>query len=167
MSPLANQSPVLVVGIGSAAGDDALGPEVAARVARELAGSDAGAPAGEVQVVAHVDPTELVELMDDRALVVIADATRSAGRAGMLVLREVGAGHPGLIGWAGGPASSHGWGLAEAVELARVLGRLPERVVVVGVTADRFEPGAALSAPVAHALPHAVEAVLSQVRLAT
>ena len=51
MSPLANQSPVLVVGIGSAAGDDALGPEVAARVLAE----DAEVLAG--RTIRNIDDT--------------------------------------------------------------------------------------------------------------
>lgn len=192
--------PVLVVGIGSPAGDDAVGPAVAAAVAGVLRMDAApvaapesksppdsiqvrrglgaanldgvpfrdadldGIARGAAEVVEQADPTDLVALMSGRELVVAIDAVRNTAAPGTLVLREVGAGHPSLVGWPGRPTSSHGWGLAEAVELARVLEQLPERVVVVGVAGTRFDPGAPLTDPVARALPAAVDAVLAQVR---
>ena len=123
-----------------------------------------GIARGAAEVVEQADPTDLVALMSGRELVVAIDAVRNTAAPGTLVLREVGAGHPSLVGWPGRPTSSHGWGLAEAVELARVLEQLPERVVVVGVAGTRFDPGAPLTDPVARALPAAVDAVLAQVR---
>ena len=62
-----------------------------------------------------------------------------------------------------GRGGTHAFGLAAAVELARVLGRLPGRVTVVGVEAGSFEPGAPLSPAVAAAVPRAVDAVLDAV----
>jgi len=44
-------------------------------------------------------------------------------------------------------ASSHAFGVAEAVELARVLGKLPRRLVAYGVPARDFGFAAPLSAP--------------------
>jgi hydrogenase maturation protease len=38
-------------------------------------------------------------------------------------------------------ASTHSLGLAEAVELARALKRLPKRLTVYGIIARSFEPG--------------------------
>ena len=43
------------------------------------------------------------------------------------------------------PASTHGLGLAEAIELARVLGRLPARLQVYVIEGQRFEHGAKIS----------------------
>jgi len=43
------------------------------------------------------------------------------------------------------PASTHGLGVAEAIELARVLGRLPARLKVYGIEGQRFEHGAEIS----------------------
>jgi hydrogenase maturation protease len=37
--------------------------------------------------------------------------------------------------------STHGLGLAEAITLARVLGRLPERLQIYGIEGRRFAPG--------------------------
>jgi hydrogenase maturation protease len=39
--------------------------------------------------------------------------------------------------------STHALGVAEAVELARALGRLPERVTIYGIEGSRFEHGEA------------------------
>jgi hydrogenase maturation protease len=44
--------------------------------------------------------------------------------------------------------STHGFGLAEAIELARALGGLPPRCVVYAIEGSSFEEGAALSPPV-------------------
>jgi hydrogenase maturation protease len=49
------------------------------------------------------------------------------------------------------------------VELGRALGRLPDRLVVVGVEAAQFEHGAPLSAGVAAAVPVAAAAVCDAV----
>ena len=48
--------------------------------------------------------------------------------------------------------STHAFGLAEAVELARVLGELPDEIVVYGVQGENFQPGNTLSAAVDDAI---------------
>ena len=44
-----------------------------------------------------------------------------------------------------GSSSTHAIGVADAIELGRVLGRLPRRVVVYGVTGACFDAGRGLS----------------------
>jgi len=44
--------------------------------------------------------------------------------------------------------STHGFGLAEAIELGRVLGQLPPRCVVYAIEEGSFETGAPMSRPV-------------------
>jgi hydrogenase maturation protease len=66
-----------------------------------------------------------------------------------------------------GPAGTHGFGLAGAIELARALDRLPPRFVVVGIEAQGFDHGAPLSAPVLAAIPRATDAVLGIIEEAT
>ncbi len=158
---------VLVVGLGSPdRGDDALGALVAAAVTHDL---PAGAR-GTTLVVDHEDPTALLDLLERGPdaqrpdMLVVVDAVRGAGPPGRVITLDVGPGgsdeaalHRHLDP---GPAGTHGFGLAGAVELARVLGRLPARVVVVGVSAEQFEHGTALSPPVAQAIPEAVATVL-------
>lgn len=55
--------------------------------------------------------------------------------------------------------SSHLFGVAEAVETARALGDLPKQLWIVGVEAEDFGYGEGLSAPVAAAVPAAVQAI--------
>jgi len=51
--------------------------------------------------------------------------------------------------------------VAEAVELARALGRLPRRLTLVGVEAQAVDLGAPLSAPVRDSVDDAVDAVVA------
>jgi len=150
---------VVVVGLGNPGrGDDGVGPAVAARVG-ELLGDDGGL----VRVVGHEDPVELLETWAGADLAVVVDAVRTGGEPGTVLVLEAGGDAEPLTEepW-GGPArgGTHAFGLAAAVELARVLDRLPSRVAVVGVEAAGWAAGAALSAPVAAAVPRAVATVL-------
>ena len=49
--------------------------------------------------------------------------------------------------------SSHAFGLAEGIELARELKVLPPTVVVYGIVGQSFSPGRGLSDPVVRAVP--------------
>lgn len=156
----------LVVGLGAPdRGDDALGPTVAARVAATAA--ERGLRC--TRVVEHEDPTSLLDLLeagieDGPHTLVVVDAVRSARAPGTVLVLEVGDTGQDRAALADrvdpGPAGTHGFGLAGAIELARVLGRLPPRVVVVGVEAQQFDHGAPMSEEIAAALPAAVAAVL-------
>lgn len=148
----------LVVGLGSPdLGDDAVGVTVGRAVAARLPS---------VTVVEHEDPTALLELWAEHDPVVVVDAVRSGSPPGTLHLLETGLhGSPvSTSAWARtGQGGTHAIGLAEMVELARALGRLPHRLVVVGIEAEHFDPGAPLSAPVAAAVPAAVDQVAAAV----
>lgn len=144
----------LVVGLGSPdRGDDAVGPLVARRVAA------LGVPA---RVVEWEDPTSLIDLWSDVDIAVVVDAVRAERPAGELVVLESGAAADPLpaAAWARtGRGGTHAFGLAAAVELARALGRLPGRVVLVGVSAGGFEYGEPLTGDVAAAMSAAVDTV--------
>lgn len=59
--------------------------------------------------------------------------------------------------------SLHGFGLAEAFDLARRLDRLPDRVRVVGVEPARVEIDTGLSEAVAAAVPGIIDAINAEV----
>ena len=61
-------------------------------------------------------------------------------------------------------SSTHAFGVGDAVELARVLGRLPGRVIVYGVEGTDFAAGSSLSAPVAAAVDQVVAELELDVR---
>ena len=150
---------VLVAGIGAPdRGDDAAGPVVAERVrARAL-------PGVHVRVLAC--PLDLLDAWEGYCGVVVVDAAlltvATGARPGPAARTGPCAGTGPAAGTGGG---THGLGLPEVLALAATLGRLPERVAVVGVPVaardgrNPFALGAALSAPTEAALRAAVDRV--------
>lgn len=59
--------------------------------------------------------------------------------------------------------STHGFGVAEAIELARALGRLPVRLRIYGIEARDFAPGAAPSAAVLEAVEQLARQIAQEV----
>jgi len=144
----------LVIGVGNALrGDDALGFEVARRVAERHP------PA--TLVLAHLgDAASLMECWrgDDR--VILVDASSAAGAPGTV--------HRVDLAAEALPASllhgsSHSMGVREAVELARALGRLPRSLIVYAVEGAAFDAARGLSAEVGRAIASVVEAVLAEI----
>jgi hydrogenase maturation protease len=141
----------LVIGIGNRSrGDDAVGPEVASRLAQlGLTG---------VAVVVLDEPIALVEQLGTHDDVVVVDAIDPRGHPGRVHVLHLGCAplrrEPPALG-------SHGLGVAHAVELARALGLLPKRLTLVGVEARTFHLGAPLSAQVRGSLDDAAEAVVT------
>ncbi|MDP3182889.1 MAG: hydrogenase maturation protease [Desulfobaccales bacterium] len=60
------------------------------------------------------------------------------------------------------PASSHAWGVAEAIELARTLKQLPSRLIVYGIEGKSFEVGLGLSPVVKRAAKQVVTRVVKE-----
>jgi hydrogenase maturation protease len=130
-----------VIGVGNATrGDDAAGLLAARAVGGiELEG----------------DPSALLDLFDGLDAAVVVDAVRSGAPAGT-VHRFDAAGGP-LPATLHSSTSTHLVGIADAIELARALGRLPPRLTVYAIEADRFD----LGAPVTPAVAAAVERVVA------
>jgi hydrogenase maturation protease len=137
-------STTLVIGVGNALrGDDAAGLEVARRLA------DRGLPAG-VELATHEgDGLGLLELWNGAEAVVLVDSVRSGDLPGTLHRIDASS-HPVPLPLGG--ASTHALGVAEAIELARVMGTMPPKLIVYGVEGSRYETGAALSPTVAAAV---------------
>ena len=147
---------VLVIGLGNRIrGDDGAGPRVAELVAER---------APELEAIAwEREPTDLLTLWGDAALVVLVDAVAGA-RPGSWHRLELGEGP--LPRRPGPTASTHVLTLAEVIELGRELARMPARLVIFGVEAAGFEVGARLSPAVAAAIDPLADAVLAEVRAA-
>jgi hydrogenase maturation protease len=147
--------PVLVLGIGNAyRSDDAVGLLVARQVR-------AAAPPG---VTVGEESGEGVALMDawEGALrVVLCDAVVSGGVPGTIYRLDAQA---GPIPTEFFNYSTHAFSVAEAVELARALGRLPPRLIIYGVEGRDFHAGTELSPPVAAAVPELVARILAEAR---
>ena len=138
-----------VIGVGNSdRGDDGVGPAVASRVAERTLGIDIS--------VSAADPSRLLDEWAGAGRVVIIDAVVDGSEPGTVSVIDAGAGE---IPPDAGSVSSHGMGVAAAVDLGRALERLPEELVVVGVSARSFD-GTGLTEEVAAAIPGAVDAVL-------
>jgi hydrogenase maturation protease len=120
---------VAVIGIGNALrGDDAAGLEIARRLRRsEL-------PAG-VSVHEHEgEGMTLLELWDAADVALVVDTVRSGTSPGTIHRIDVSSTPvPSSLQ----RTSSHTIGVAEAIELARTLGKLPSRVIVYGIVGAR------------------------------
>ena len=129
----------LVIGIGNPwRRDEGAGPAVAARLdgrARILTLLGSGA--------------ELIEAWHDAQRVVVIDAMQSGARPGTLKRFDAQAGPlpPGAFRCLG-----YRFGLAEAVEMARLLGCLPVRLEVWGIEAGDLGQGPGLTAEVEEAV---------------
>lgn len=147
----------VVIGIGNPdRGDDAAGLEVA-RLLRRLLPD--GAEVGE-----HVgDAAALLDRLDGAAAAFLVDACISGAPAG--TVRRVDAVVTPLPRWAG-DASTHGFGLAEAIELARTLGRLPARCIVYAIEGQSFALGAPLSPRIGMAAAEVARRVAAEWRAA-
>jgi hydrogenase maturation protease len=146
---------VVVIGLGNRVrGDDAAGLEVAGRL-RPVT------PAG-VEVVEHEgDAAALLDHWQGAALAVVVDAVRSGGEPGAVHRLEVaGDDQAAAVAGRAWQVSSHALGLGEAVGLARALGRLPGRLVLVGIEGATFTAREGLSPPVAAAVARAAAEVL-------
>lgn len=154
----------LVVGVGAPdRGDDAVGPAVVRAVAGLLDEGARPPGPGEVDCVEREEPSALLELWHGVGLCVVVDAVVSGAVPGTLHELTTGAGLPPLRD-RGRVTGTHDLGLGTAVELARALGRLPGRVVVIGVEAASFDHGAPLHPAVAAAVAPAAESVLDVLR---
>ena len=146
-----SSSGVLIIGLGNPLrGDDGVGAVVAADIrARNIAGVDAVAFDGDI--------SSLLDRWQDAQTVIVVDASRSAGPPGSIVRLEESA---GALPAGPSAASTHGFGLGEALALARALDQLPPRLVVYAISGQSFEIGAVLSPAVAAAVPSVVNRVL-------
>ncbi|MEK7315078.1 MAG: hydrogenase maturation protease, partial [Candidatus Eisenbacteria bacterium] len=145
-------APIHVIGIGRLdRGDDAAGR----LVVRALKGRFAG---GLALIEAEGGMTELLDAWRDADAVIVVDAVRSGARAGTLLRYDAGREPLPLAA----SDSTHGLGLAEAVELTRTLGRLPGALIVHGIEGESFAVGAAMSAAVRAGLLELTERVAAE-----
>ncbi len=148
---------VLVIGVGNDyRGDDALGLEAARRL------SERRLP-GVLVVERSGEGAELMETWKDVPAVVLIDAVSSGVAPGTIHRLEAHAQHV--------PAkffhySTHAFSVAEAIELARVLNRLPPRMIVCGVEGKNFQAKSGLSEEVQKSLPVLLDRVVEDIQTA-
>jgi len=146
---------ILVIGIGNPArGDDAAGLAVARRI------REAAAP-GDVTVTELAgDQLALLDAWTGAREVYVIDAVCSGGTPGTVYRFD-----------AAEPLTAHFWhrgthtfSLADVIELARALGRLPARLTGFGIEGATFEPGVPLSPEVEAAVEAVTVLLLGELR---
>ncbi len=148
----------LVVGLGHPdRGDDAVGPLVVAALQR--------GPDLDADVVHCLEPSGLIETMAGRPLVVVVDAAVAPVPAGTVRLDDV-TDRPLPVA-AGRPVSTHGLDLAATVQMARLLGVLPARLLVVTVAGSTLGLGQPAQPTVLVAVSEASDVVRQLLRRET
>ncbi|MAG36238.1 MAG: hydrogenase maturation protease [Dehalococcoidia bacterium] len=144
----------LVIGLGNLyRGDDAAGL-AAAQHLREVAPP-------ELEIIEHSgDPLVLLDALAAAERVIVVDAVQSGAHPGTVHRLEVG---DQPLSAAVATASTHSVGLAELIELARTLGKLPSRVTIYGVEAVQYTPGTEPTPECAAAVTGVVTAILEEV----
>lgn len=150
----ADRSGTIIIGIGNEfRGDDGAGTAVA----RLLRGQT---PVG---VTIREESGEGAALMDawkDAATVILVDAVQSGATPG--TIHRIDASTDQV------PSeffhySTHAFSVAEAIELARAMNQLPERLIVYGIEGESFAAGVLLSSTVERAVRVLAEKILSEI----
>jgi hydrogenase maturation protease len=145
---------ILVVAVGNPdRGDDGVGP----RVARKLSGR---LPAEAKLVVRSGDMMSLIEDWAGFAAVIFVDAAAPKGAPGRVHRIDLSKEKlpPELS-----LTSSHAFGVAEAIELARVLDIAPKQIVVYAIEGACFDAGAPLTPAVLRAAAEVADCIAEEV----
>ena len=141
----------LIIGVGNIdRGDDATGLEVARRLVR-LSNSRI------LIAESNGDAGELIEMWNDAKRVILVDAMLSGSPPG--TVRRFDLLHETLPHSILRSSSTHDLGIAQAVELSRALGTLPDQLVLFGIEGKHFDLGAGICL----ALEEAIEKTIAQI----
>lgn len=143
---------MLIIGCGNRErGDDATGILVAERL-RQL-GIQAEICSGQA--------ADLIEAWAGADDVIVVDAVVTGAPVG--TVRTWDARETPISGKS--PPSTHGLGVAEAIEWARVLGRLPARLTIYGIEGQRFDPDTEISPELDFAVEEVVRKIIGANRI--
>jgi hydrogenase maturation protease len=152
----ARETKILVIGIGNAyRRDDAVGLVIARRLKEEFR--------DQIQVREESgEGAALMDLWRNANAVILIDAVQTGGTPGMVYRLDARA--------ASIPSrffrySTHAFGVAEAVELARALGQIAAHLVIYGIEGDSFDAGTGLTTAVERVVPEVVERIRQEIEL--
>jgi len=165
MSTKPTSQAIAVIGVGNEfRRDDGVGWVIVARL-RERARHHR-LPLQAVLCSCDGEPARLLSLWENACDSIVIDAARPdmSGRAGCVRRFTLDGTLPPSEP---GTTSSHGLGLATAVELAGVLDRLPQRLIVYAVGGEEFGLGFGLSAAVSAAVEPTARRIEREIRILT
>ena len=147
-------SPILLIGIGNEyRGDDSIGLNVIrALKARKLP---------DTLLIESSGGAELIEMLSSVRIAILIDAVSSGGKPGAIyrfdaLTQPI----PAQLSF----QSTHVFGVAEAIELARILDLLPPSLTVYAIEGENFSPGVGLSSRAREAVQKVVEQVSCEVQ---
>ena len=141
---------LLIIGCGNdARGDDAAGLLVARRL--QSLGTNA--------CVQARDALDLIEMWKTADLVILVDAVVAGGPPGQVSFWD---GKAAPVEINPFRCSSHSLGVAEAIEMARVLDSLPKQLLIYGIEGSQFEAGTPPSPQVLLAVEKVVKMILER-----
>ena len=149
-------SGTVVIGIGNEfRSDDAVGLMTVRKLRSE-------APEGLGLIEHNGEGASLLETWKNCDLVFVVDAVSSGARSGSI--------HRFFANTERIPedlfsSSSHAFGLAQAIEMSRVLGQLPQCLIVYGIEGKAFEAGQNLSPDVEAASVEVIKRILDDINL--
>jgi hydrogenase maturation protease len=144
---------VHIIGVGSPFGDDRLGWAAAESLQRSSVLNSL--EPGRIAISILDRPgAMLLALWDEADHVILMDGVRSGAVPGTRHRLTAGDVTDTRI-----PATSHGFGIAAALQLAQVLENLPNRLLLRGIEMDVSCTGFTLSAAVTAAMPHFVREI--------
>jgi hydrogenase maturation protease len=152
---------ITVIGVGqSLRGDDAVGLE-AVRRWQEKYPETAKLP--EVQVdLQEVPGLALLDVLDGSEAAILVDAVKSLSAPGTLHRSSL----EQLSSFTTDTKSAHGWGVAETLQLDRLLNPSSKDIPIrlIGIEAGQLQMGGGLSEAVVRVLPQVCEAIQEEVQ---
>lgn len=150
------QSSTTVIGVGSPyRSDDGVGIAVVRRIREQN-------PPGFTVLEASGEGAELLEAWKGATVVILVDAVHSGSAPpGTIHRLDV---HSQPVPSRFFHYSSHAFSVAEAVELARALNRLPPYLIIYGIEGKNFSAGEALSIEVEQAAANVIAQMLKDAR---
>ena len=145
-----NKHSILIIGIGNPyRGDDAVGLRIAQDIKKKSP--------DHVNVIEQSgDGISLMDSWKDSDAVILIDAVHSGAQPGTIHRFDV---HTQTIPTKFFHYSTHAFGVAEAIELARALKQLPQNLIVYGIEGKCFEAGIGLSLEVEKSVQEVVKRV--------
>jgi hydrogenase maturation protease len=147
---------VVIVGIGNSyRGDDDAGLAV-------IRALEARALPDAVSLTHADDPLMLIDLLASAPALLVIDAISAADSPGTIHRFDA---STQRLPIEFSSCSTHAFGVAEAVELARVLSSFPRHIAVYGIVGQRFGVGDTLSPEVERAVQRVADALMDEINV--
>jgi len=148
-------SDILIIGVGNVyRSDDAIGIFIADKIRQK-------ATDGIVVVIASGEGGELLEYFKTAPFVILIDAVQTGGPPGEIYRFEA---HNEKVPSKFFNYSTHNFSVAEAVEMARALEQLPEKLVLYGIEGASFEAGQDLSPEIEQVAKIVIEKIRGEIK---